>query len=51
MDLTNIHTDTHPDNRFMQRALVRSGYTLCGSLTLTKGTEKDDPRLTYRKVL
>ena len=47
----NIRIDTHPDNRSMQRALAKSGYTLCGSLTLTEGTEKGDPRLAYHKVL
>ena len=51
MGLTNIRIDTHPDNRSMQRALAKSGYTLCGSLTLTEGTEKGDPRLAYHKVL
>lgn len=51
MGYSNIRIDTHPDNISMQRALAKSGYTLCGRLILTEGTEAGDPRLAYHKVL
>lgn len=47
----NIRIDTHPDNISMQRALAKSGYTHCGFLILTEGSEIGDPRLGYHKVL
>lgn len=47
----NIRIDTHPDNRSMQRALEKSGYSRCGSLILVDGSEAGDPRYGYHKVL
>lgn len=48
---TNVRIDTHPDNRSMQRALAKSGFTLCGQLILADGSEKGDARLGYQKIL
>lgn len=45
----NIRIDTHPDNQAMQRALAKSGYICCGTLTLTEGSEAGDLRFGYQK--
>ena len=48
---TNVRIDTHPDNLSMQRALSKSGFTLCGNLILAEGAEAGNPRLGYQKRL
>jgi hypothetical protein len=41
----NIRVDTHKDNKVMQRALLRNGYTYCGIIYLKNGAE----RLAFQK--
>lgn len=47
----NIRIDTHPHNISMQKALAKSGYTLCGCITLREGNETGAPRIAFQKVL
>ena len=42
----NLRIDTHRDNRVMQRALEKSGFTYCGIIYLASG----DERLAYQKT-
>lgn len=49
--IRNIRIDTHPDNHAMQRALSKSGYTRCGTLILTEGSEAGDLRVGYQKKI
>lgn len=43
----NIRIDTHSDNRPMQRALAKNGFTCCGVITCDDGT----PRLAFQRTL
>lgn len=43
----SIRIDTHPENRSMQRALTKSGFSYCGFIYLENG----DLRLAYEKIL
>lgn len=43
----NLRIDTHHDNKVMQNALARAGFTRCGIIYLENG----DPRIAYQKVL
>ncbi len=51
MGFFNVRIDTHPDNRSMQRALEKNGYSFCGRLILRDGSEAGDLRFAYQKVL
>ena len=42
----NIRIDTHKDNRIMQHALEKHGFTYCGIIYLTNGA----PRLAYQRI-
>ena len=42
----NIRIDTHKDNRIMQHALEKHGFTYCGIIYLQNGT----PRLAYQRL-
>jgi len=44
---TSMRIDTHPDNKSMQRALQKAGYTYCGHILTTIS----DMRWAYEKVL
>jgi hypothetical protein len=41
----NIRVDTHKDNKVMQQALIRNGYTYCGIIYIKNGTQ----RLAFQK--
>lgn len=43
----NIRVDTHRDNRVMQRILEKLGFTYCGIIYVSNGTE----RLAYQKTV
>lgn len=43
----SLRIDTHPDNKRMQRAIEKAGYTYCGHIYLENG----DLRYAYEKVL
>lgn len=51
LGFATVRIDTHPDNRAMQRALVKNGYQLCGNIILVDCSEAGDPRLAYQKIL
>lgn len=42
----NLRIDTHRDNRVMQRALEKNGFSYCGIIYLANG----DERLAYQRV-
>lgn len=41
----SIRIDTHADNRVMQSAILKNGFTYCGIITSSDGT----PRLAYQR--
>ena len=41
----SLKIDTHPDNKIMQRALEKAGFTLCGQLKMPDGS----PRFAYQR--
>lgn len=43
----NLRLDTHADNRTMQQAALKLGFTPCGTIHLTDGS----PRLAFQKTL
>ena len=43
----NVRIDTHDDNRPMQRALEKAGFTHCGRIWMENG----ETRIAYQKVL
>lgn len=45
--IDNIRVDTHPDNKVMQRAIMRQGFTHTGIIYCHNGT----PRLAFHKSL
>lgn len=49
--LPSVRIDTHEGNLPMRRALEKSGFSLCGRITLIGGSEDGDPRLAYEFVL
>lgn len=44
--IPHLRIDTHRDNRPMQRAIQRAGFSYCGVIYLENG----DPRLAYEKI-
>ncbi|MFZ1691032.1 MAG: GNAT family N-acetyltransferase, partial [Trichococcus flocculiformis] len=44
---SSMRIDTHPDNKSMQRALQKAGYTYCGHILTSIG----DMRWGYEKLL
>lgn len=49
--MQSIRIDTHPENRAMQSALKKSGFTYCGDIILKGGAEDGDPRIAFEKLL
>lgn len=47
----SIRIDTHEGNLPMQRALVKAGFTRCGTIRLCGGDEDGDPRIAFEKLL
>lgn len=47
----NLRVDTHKDNRAMQGALKRHGYSYVGELMLYRGTGNELPRIAFEKTL
>ncbi len=48
---SSLRIDTHPGNHPMQRALQKSGFVLCGNITLVGGSEDGDARIAFEKLL
>lgn len=46
-NIPSLRVDTHEKNERMNRLIQRSGYTLCGVVTMADGS----PRLAYEKIL
>ena len=46
-DIDNIRIDTHLDNKIMQHLLLSSGYTHCGTITISSGAKRE----AYQKEL
>ena len=42
----NVRIDTHEDNKVMQKAITKNGFTYCGTIYLLDG----DPRRAYHKI-
>ncbi len=46
-----MRIDTHPGNIPMQRALLKSGFEVCGEILLVGGCEDGDLRIAFEKLL
>jgi len=51
LGLPSMRIDTHPGNIPMQRALMKSGFVVCGEIKLVGGCEDGDLRIAFEKVL
>ena len=47
----SLRIDTHPENKPMQRALEKAGFTRCGQITLRDGEEAGDARIAFERIL
>lgn len=47
----SMRIDTHPDNQPMQRALIKAGFSPCGTIILKGGCEDGDIRIAFEKLL
>ena len=44
--IPHLRIDTHEDNKIMQAAIEKNGFTKCGTIL----TEKGSPRIAYEKL-
>ena len=51
LGLPSVRIDTHPGNRPMQRALLKSGFELCGEITLVGGPEDGQLRIAFERLV
>lgn len=51
LGLKSVRIDTHEENKDMQRALEKAGFTRVGTLTLLDGSEKGDERLGFERLV
>ncbi len=49
--LSSIRIDTHADNKPMQRALQKAGFTYCGVITLVEGNDAGKQRIAFEKLV
>jgi len=47
----SVRIDTHAENRPMQRALEKTGFRFCGTVTLIGGCEDGSPRIAFEYLL
>ena len=51
MGLSSIRIDTHADNKPMQRALRKAGFSLCGIITLAEGKDAGAQLIAFEKLV
>lgn len=51
MGLASVRIDTHADNKPMQRALRKAGFSLCGVITLVEGNDAGAQRIAFEKLV
>ena len=51
MRLASVRIDTHADNKPMQRALRKAGFSLCGVITLVEGNDAGAQRIAFEKLV
>jgi len=49
--LSAVRVDTHRDNRPMQRAIAKAGFSYCGVIRLVGGVEDGNERIAFEKLL
>lgn len=47
----SLRADTHHDNAAMQKTLIKSGFSPCGTIHLKGGAEVGKPRIAFEKIL